>query len=140
MGIYPQLHAANPANSHLNGDYHELGSVLNGHGSLSNIIKPAQPQTSSFMGLGMNNKENESRNSIGKGISMKIEERDGSLEALSAKPQDHISAEGVNPGGNGNPDGAVKKKARKKWTIEETKMLHDGCNKVSEIGSRCMSA
>ncbi|PVF94724.1 hypothetical protein CPB86DRAFT_740042 [Serendipita vermifera] len=129
MGIYPQLHATNPANSHLNGDYHELGSVLNGHGSLSNILRPPQPQTSSFVALGANNKENESRNAFGKGVSMKIEERDGSLEALSSNSQDHLSSEGANPGGSGSGDGTTKKKARKKWTLEETKMLHDGCNK-----------
>jgi len=27
-------------------------------------------------------------------------------------------------------DAGIKKKVRKKWTIEETKMLVDGCNKV----------
>jgi hypothetical protein len=34
-------------------------------------------------------------------------------------------------GAGGGGDAGIKKKVRKKWTIEETKMLVDGCNKVS---------
>jgi hypothetical protein len=33
-------------------------------------------------------------------------------------------------GVGGSGDAGIKKKVRKKWTIEETKMLVDGCNKV----------
>jgi hypothetical protein len=32
-------------------------------------------------------------------------------------------------------DAPAKKKVRKKWTIEETKMLVDGCNKVIVVFS-----
>jgi hypothetical protein len=53
--------------------------------------------------------------------------------ALKAEDQDTLF-EGPNGSANMNSgpgvEGGTKKKVRKKWTIEETKMLVDGCNKV----------
>ena len=49
---------------------------------------------------------------------MKQEEQDIGLSSMNLA--------GVGSSG----DAGIKKKVRKKWTIEETKMLVDGCNKV----------
>jgi hypothetical protein len=49
---------------------------------------------------------------------MKQEEQDVGLSSMNSA--------GVGSSG----DAGIKKKVRKKWTIEETKMLVDGCNKV----------
>jgi len=53
--------------------------------------------------------------------------------SLKAEDQDTLF-EGPSASANANSglggEGGTKKKVRKKWTIEETKMLVDGCNKV----------
>ena len=49
---------------------------------------------------------------------MKLEEQDVGFNGTGAPP---------------SGDAGIKKKVRKKWTIEETKMLVDGCNKVSQV-------
>lgn len=50
--------------------------------------------------------------------------------ALKAEDQDTQFEGSANLTSGPGGEGGTKKKVRKKWTIEETKMLVDGCNKV----------
>lgn len=54
---------------------------------------------------------------------MKVEDQDVGFNTM----------QGTSINGAGSGDTMIKKKVRKKWTIEETKMLVDGCNKVSHL-------
>ena len=101
MGIDAQSSYANPQQAY-NAHMSDPALFLHGHG---------KQQNSSFA------------TTSGRGnLPMKVEDQDVGFSTMQGTSMTAVG---------GSADAGAKKKVRKKWTIEETKMLVDGCNKVS---------
>lgn len=99
MGIDTVSSYANSQQAYNNPHMSDPTLFLHGHGKHQNSLN----------GSGRDN------------LPMKVEDQDTGISGMQGATMNGTSS--------GSGDAGAKKKVRKKWTIEETKMLVDGCNK-----------